>query len=229
MNVTLCSAFRNASGYIDRYFKQVHGLEDALEARGDSFRLIVGEGDSTDDTWDKVLHGAWQFVGAIDRYSHGGQDYGSVVNAERFANLAKVWNRIWNYIPADADAVLFVESDLIWEPATLLALLDDLAEHPAVAPMVMLRREGYHPAFFYDNWGYWRNGVQISIMPPYFADMPPNGELLELDSAGSCMAIRGDVARRVTWPGDVIRGVCRQIREGGDSVWLNPKVSVTHP
>lgn len=228
MNVTLCSAFRNASGYIDRFIWQEIRLRKLLGERGGTLSLILAEGDSVDDT-GRILSDEYSDMpnALLLNVSHGGADYGSIVNAERFANLAKVWNAIWQRIPADADAVLFVESDLVWEPATMLALLDDLAEYPAVAPMVMLRREGYDPNFFYDNWGYWRGGVQIGVMPPYFAEL--NGSLLELDSAGSCIAMRGDIARGLTWPPeDVARGVCRQIRVRGGSVWLNPKVSVIH-
>lgn len=232
MNVTLCSAFRNSTPYLRRYFEQVARLGNLLDGH---LHVIWCEGDSTDRTYNALVavssFGKAQgcYTTDVFQHSHGGPDHGSVVNAERFANMAKVWNEIWRRIPDDADAVVFVESDLIWEPATIIALLDDLAIVPAVAPKIILRREGYHPEFWYDNWGFWRNGVQIRTMPPYFAELTPDGDLLELDSAGSCLVMRGDVARRVSWPPeDVIRGVCRQIREGGDSVWLDAMQKVIH-
>lgn len=191
---------------------------------------IWGEGDHIDHT-RRVLDVASTFYDAeIVTVNHGGPDHGSVVNADRFANLAKVWNEIWQRIPQDTDAVIFVESDLIWQPATMLALLDDIEKVPCVAPMTILRREGWPPRFFYDNWGYWRNGTQIGTMPPYFADLLPDTHLLELDCAGSCLVMRGDIARHVYWPSeDVVRGVCRLIREQGGSVWLDPTQKVIHP
>lgn len=233
MNVTLCSAFRNATPYILRGMEQMARLGNLLDGH---LHLVLCEGDSSDETYAALLeltplpvkYGC--YTADIFQHHHFGPDHGSVVNAERFANLSKVWNAIWTRIPQDADAVVFVEADLIWEPATILALLDDLAHVPAVAPMIMLEREGWPKGFFYDNWGYWRGGIQIRTMPPYFADLTSDADLLELDSAGSCLVMRGNVARRVTWPPeDVIRGVCRQIREGGDSVWLDANLSVVHP
>lgn len=230
MNVTLCSAFRSSMSYLARYLNQVSGLRQALGDRDDRLNFVWGEGDHVDDT-RRVLVGASVFYNAeIVTVNHFGPDHGSVVNAERFANMAKVWNEIWRRIPDDADAVIFVESDLIWEPATMLALLDDLEHVPAVAPKIILQREGYHPAFWYDNWAFWRNGVQISVVPPYFADLIGNDDLLGLDSAGSCLVMRGNVARGLCWPPeDVVRGVCRQIRERGDSIWLDAKETVIHP
>lgn len=229
MNVTLCSAFRSATSYIERYCSQVGALATALLNRGDHLNCIWGEGDHTDDT-PLVLRTAAPFYDAeIVTVNHGGPDHGSVVNAERFANMAKVWNEIWARIPGDADAVIFVEADLVWESCTMLALLGDLQDVPCVAPKIILRREEWPANFWYDNWGYWRNGVQIGTMPPYFVDLMPDTHLLELDSAGSCLVMRGDVARGLTWPPeDVIVGICRQIRERGGSVWLDAQQKVIH-
>jgi hypothetical protein len=230
MNVTLCSAFRNAEGYIGRYFDQLSALAIALLDRGDHLYCVWGEGDHTDDT-PHVLDAAARFFDSdIVTVNHGGQDYGSVVHPDRFANLSKVWNAIFERIPHDSDAVIVCESDLIWQPQTLLALLDHLAHVPAVSPMIVLERDGWPKEYAYDRWAFWRNGVQIRSMPPYFDDLDGDPDLVELDSGGSCMAMRGDVARRVTWPPeDVFRGLCRQIREGGDSVYLDMRLKVAHP
>lgn len=234
MNVTLCSAFRNASGYIGRYFHQVSDLENSLFLRGDRLSAIWCEGDSTDDTW-RILNNFCEGAGNITdslyasclfQHAHGGADFGSIVNAERFANLADVWNAIWQRIPDNADAVLFVESDLVWEPETMLALLDDLAHVPAVAPMVM--HGGFKPNAYYDSWGYRKDGERFKRYPPYFDGWPVT-ELAPIDSAGSCIAMRGDLARQLTWPAeDVCVGVCRQIYEHGGSVWLDPTQEILH-
>ena len=228
MNVTLCSAFRNANTYIQRYFDQIQKLGWLLRERGDCLRLIVAEGDSTDRTAESVFWAMHHFDGEIVTVNHGGPDYGSVVNAERFANIAKVCNAIWERVPQDADAVIFVESDLIWEPATMLALLDDLAHVPAVSPMVMMTNGA-----FYDVWAFRKNGWHFRHYAPYWDDDFPYVDMsrpVQLDSAGSCMAIRGPLARQLCWPAaDVFVGLCRRIYELGDSVWLDPKLSVTHP
>lgn len=236
MNVTLCSAFRNSSAYIDRYFVQVAGLRDALKRRGDCLYLVLAEGDSVDATWSDLFWQTDDFDAEVLRVNHGGPDHGSVVNAERFANMAKVWNEIWRRIPDDADAVIFVESDLIWQPSTILALLDDLEHVPAVAPKIILRREGWPPNLFYDVWAFRRNGEHFTHNPPYVPltvkghiEMM-DGSLGQIDSAGSCIVMRGEVARGLCWPPeDVVVGVCRQIRERGDSIWLDAQQTVVHP
>lgn len=228
MNVTLCSAFRNATPYLERYCHQVSELAQALADRDDSLSCVWGEGDHTDHT-RRVLEVASVFYDAdVVNVSHGGPDHGSIVNAERFANLSKVWNAIWARIPQDADAVVFVESDLIWEPATIIALLDDLAHVPAVAPMVMLEREGFPANQFYDCWAFRKDGKHFRPQPPYF-DESPRGPATVLDSAGSCIVMRGDVARGLVWPAeDVAVGICRQIRERGGDVWLDGQLGVVH-
>lgn len=233
MNVTLCSAFRNASGYVPRYFAQIDNLANALVGRGDTLSLILAYGDSVDNTGEMVRCHTTDMDGdygvCLFECSHGGPDHGSVVNTERFANMAKVWNAIWAKLPTDADAVIFVEADLIWELSTLLGLLDNLSDYPAIAPKILLRRHGWPEHYWYDNWAFWRNGTQIASMPPYFGDWIEDAPL-QIDSAGSCLLMRGDVARQVAWPPeDVVVGVCRQIYEHGNSVWLDPKVSVYHP
>jgi hypothetical protein len=234
MNVTLCSMFRNMGNRLYLYIKQIEHLSYLLRGRGDCVHFIWCEGDSTDETSDKLrkVAASDNLAGfhSIDlfQYHHGGPEYGSVVNATRFANLAKVCNAVWQRVPQDADVVLWVESDLIWEPDTMVKLIDSLSTYPAVSPMVLLKRDGYPPGYFYDNWAARKNGVRIGTMPPYF----PGWDMvtpLEVDSAGSVLAIRGDLARQVTWPEeDVIVGLCRQISKVGGRIWVNPNLKVVH-
>lgn len=234
MNVTLCSAFRNATPYLERYLRQVSGLGERLWNQGNRLSIVLCEGDSSDNTYQLLGDAISRqvddyFPVDVDlfQHSHGGPDHGSVVNAERFANLARVWNAIWARIPQDADAVIFVESDLAWEPATIIALLDDLAHVPAVAPMVMLKREEWPDNCFYDFWAFRKNGRNFCMLPPYSEWL--GNDMMQLDSAGSCIVMRSDLARQLTWPPeDVCVGLCRQIYELGGSVWLDPKASVIH-
>lgn len=232
MNITLCSAFRNSCAYIGRYFEQVAQLHDALHARGgpkgNPLNLLFGWGDS-DDSTDALLMRLGRPLGAtLVEYHHGGPVFDSVVHLSRFAQLAAVWNRIWERIPNDADAVLFVESDLIWQAGTMLTLLDRLADYPAIAPMILLRREPYPSYYWYDSWAFVKDGGHIANSPPYF-DGWDLREPIRVDSAGSCLAIRGEIARQLYWPAeDVVVGVCRQIREQYGSVWLDPAAEVYH-
>jgi hypothetical protein len=109
MNVTLCSAFRNASNFVGRYQRQVYGLADALEERGDRLNCIWGEGDSTDDTLYLLQCLSPTFNAEIIDVAHGGKHYGSVVDVERFKQLAGVANKIWSHIPESAEVVIWCE------------------------------------------------------------------------------------------------------------------------
>lgn len=232
VNVTLCSSFRNASSFVGRYQRQAYALAGMLEERRDCLTCVWGEGDSTDDTLYLLQCLAPAFNAEIIDVSHGGQTWGSVVHPDRFKQLAFVANRIWQRIPADADVVIWAESDLTWEASTILALIDDLEQVPCVAPMVMHKTnpglyQGDGP-FFYDVWGHRRNGMRFTNEPPYHADL--NGGLLEMDSVGSCVAMNAGLARHLTWPEeDCIVGLCRKAREYGASIWCNSGLAIFHP
>lgn len=226
MNVVICSAFRNSATYIDRYFDQIDRLANLLARRGDWLSLVLGYGDSTDGTGELLFEAAANSIGArLVDVSHGGQAYGSIVNAERFRQLAYIGNKIFANVPDDADAVIWLESDLIWEPGVIAELLNHLQWHACVAPMVL----DSNGVTFYDVWAYRRGGVEFAKQPPYHVGL--NGDhMVEMDSVGSCVVMRADAAKRVTVPeADVLVGVCRQIREMGGRVWLDSSQKVYHP
>lgn len=224
MNVTLISAFRNSEQRVGAFCDQTYQLYKALEARGDTLFLILGEGDSTDRTRAYL---AALFAGSdhvLVDCSHGGPIYGPVVDEQRFRQLAHVGNQMWRHIPADAGAVVQVESDLLWSTDTLLGLLNQLAEVPCVAPLLLEKET----ALFYDVWAYRRGGKHFTKPRPYHPDI--GAGLLELDSAGSCLVMNAAIARQLTWPQeDVIVGICNQIKALGGSIWLAPQFTVYHP
>jgi hypothetical protein len=224
MNVTIVSCFRNATGYIPRYFDQVGALAKALAARGDWLKLILGYGDSTDGTGEMLFEEAQFSLDALlVDCSHGGREFGSIENPQRFKQLAYVGNKLLDCVPPQADVVGIVESDLIWDAATLVRLIDHLAEVPAVAPMIM---DG--PNSFYDVFAFRRDGVRFTKTSPYYPGL--NGQLFQVDSAGSVLFVRGELARKARLTdGEAIIGWCRQINEYGGSIWLDPTQAVEHP
>lgn len=226
MKITIVSAFRQASSYIERYCEQMDGLQSLLLGRGDSLRLVLGYGDSSDGTdamlYDECLQ---RFDCHLVDVSHGGPYFASIEHPQRFKQLALIGNKLWAQIPFDADVVALVESDLIWQAVTLLALMNHLSVYPAIAPLIMdLRPWGR----FRDVYAFRRNGERFTNYPPYHADL--NGEVLQVDSAGSVLVMRGNVARGLCWPEeDVVVGVCRQIYERGGAVYVDPALKVIHP
>jgi GT2 family glycosyltransferase len=231
MKVILLSAMRDAVSYLPRYIEQVAGLYLALLDRGDELSLLIGEGDSTDDT-RRMLVGAMRQTGLPGRLidvTHGGPVYGSIEDAGRFAQLAGVANALWRQIPDDAGVVVFVDSDLIWEPGTLVTLIDRLAEYGAASPLIVYEPNGNGPGRqYYDVWGFRKGGVRFVAEPPYHSAV--NGQPVELDSAGGCVAMLGEAARRVWFPADdVAVGMTRMLAEHGHPVWLQPDLEVWHP
>lgn len=230
MNVTLCSAFRNSvqNGHLDRYIEQVWALHGALDERGDALYCVWGEGDSADDTRSQLASGlyAWDF--ALVDCTHGGADYPSIVLEERWKQLAHVGRCIWAAIPADADVVVYVESDLAWEAQTLVTLIDRLTDYPAISPMIMLERKGWPVNSFYDTFVFRKDGRHFGHHPPYHPCYRPDQPFM-VDSAGSVMAFRGDIARRIVFGEDTIfLGICQQVYEMGYSVWVDPTLNTIH-
>lgn len=231
MKVCVCSCFRNATAHLDRYLAQLGGLRRLLAPQGTLHPIWV-EGDSTDATWEWLLDDAPRLNARLIACDHGGPVYGSIVHPERFRQLAWVANAMWRQIPANADAVVLLDGDLFWQPETIVALLDHLADYPAVAPRVLhATNPGLYSGpgpFWYDSFGFRRNGARFTNEPPYHPDL--NGAMLQLDSAGGCLAMRGELAHGLVWPEEeVIVGFCRSLYEQGGSIWLDPTLTVYHP
>lgn len=228
MNVVICSAFRNAGHLIENYFNQIDALAHLLVKRGDWLSLVLGYGDSDDGTGEMLFDAAANSIGArLVEVSHGGQAYGSVVNAQRFKQLAYVGNKILANVPfEDADAVIWLESDLIWEPSVIAELLNHLQWRACVAPCIL----DSNGTTWYDTWAYRQGGICFVKQRPYHSCMMQGDHMIELDSVGSCVVMRADAIKGVTVPeDDVIVGVCRQIKDMGGRVFLDSSLEVFHP
>jgi len=236
MKIAFVSAFRNCAQHVPRYFQQVAGLYFLLDERGHRPYLLIGEGDSDDHTPAMLLSGMQKLglAGKILDVSHGGPSFGSIINTQRFAQLAAVYNTLWTHIPDDAGAVVFVEGDLIWQPAVMAEMVDRLDRFPAVAAMVFhapgctLYGRDPNVRWFYDRWGFAAQGEHFTNAPPYHPSV--NGKPVALDSAGSCVVMREGVARRVHFPAEnMVQGMTQMLAANGTPVWLQPDLIVEHP
>lgn len=226
MNVVLLSMFSTSMGYLSRYFDQVEALRGALEARNAHLRLVLCEGDSQDETWFALwdMAGERGLVTHLFQQHHGNQVYGSIEEPARFAQLSRIWNEMLERVTADDDVAVLVESDLIWEPATMLRLIRHAQIlQGVVCPMVM---QG--DTYFRDVWAYRCQGRRFTNEPPYHPAL--NGALLELDSAGSCLAMPAEALMtcRTTEEEELV-GFCKQARERGYRIWLDARLRVEHP
>lgn len=226
MRITICSIFRNSEKYLHRYFEQIEELILDLAKYGNTINLLLGEGDSNDRTRESLPKYGYEIVDV----THGGKEYGSIVNPIRFANLAKAWNTIWETIPVSADAVVFLEADLKWRAEDLIHLIEDLMYVSVVSPMIMCGNPRFPKNQFYDIWAFRKEGKQFNPHPPYFKGYCNDTDLVPLDSSGSCVVMKGDIARRIRFtPDDVIVGMCSQIRSMRYGIWMDQNVKFIHP
>ena len=223
MRIALGSIFRNSSQYIPRYFEQVAKLESALHGRH-TLRLVLVEGDSTDDTWELIKMFASE-GDDISQLHHGGKVYGPMDHPQRWVNISMVCNHLLERLTDKDEIFIYVESDLIWSVGTMTKLLAHLHAVDVVSPLC-IGRDGC----FYDTWGYRKDGQQFSKEKPYHPELAPAG-LTEIDSAGSCIVMSGKVAHesRFNPPHLGIVGWCQDMHARGYTHWLDGRLEVKHP
>lgn len=230
MNTVLGSAFRNAAGVqINRWANQCCSLEMALESLGHSIRMVAVEGDSTDNTRNE-LHALGEAGAPISvlTCNHGGRVFGSTEEEDRLAALSQVGNAILSGVDEEDDYLIYVESDLIWETRTIVSLIDTLMarELDVIAPMIFAG-ENFYDIFVYRG----LDGERFSPFPPYHKHLTLGDSLpIEVESAGSCLIMKGEVARDCRIRNDrALLGFCKDVREKGYHIFVDPTQRIYHP
>ena len=242
MNVLLISAFRNSSrAHIDRWHAQTGQLGNALyPVNRTRLSTLAVEGDSANPTYEmlksRIEKGRGERTSRwLTQYHHNGPHFGSVESAERMTQLSLVADHWLDYIRrchmlSSSDVVIYVESDLIWEASTMVALIDALAgttEYDVVSPLVFA---GEH---FYDVWGFrGLDGSQFAPFPPYHSSIPISADphLVEVSSIGSCVAFRPVVATSApSMSGGAFVGWCANVRAAGHRIAVAPSLRIHHP
>jgi hypothetical protein len=226
MNVAIGSAFRNCGPNVMRYVERVASLRNSRFTIADQVRIIAAEGDSTDDTRGLLAYAARYHGVPLDfvECAHGGPEFGSTEAPERMQALSKVCNAIFDDVRPEDDALFYVESDLLWDYNTAKTLISRAFHRDAgfdvFVPMVMAG-----PAF-YDIWGFRTlDGTRFSSLPPFAPGLSDG--LYEIGSAGSCLAMRGEVARACRVRNDYcLVGWCEDARARGYRLALCPHLSV---
>lgn len=127
----------------------------------------------------------------------------------------------------EVDYVLWLESDLIYQPGMLDRLIAD--EKPAIAPMIWVFDKP--ETRFYDIWAYrHEKGNFPPHTPAWYAENYPK-EPFEIRTAGSVILAEAkfiyDGARFDER--EAIVSYCENLREKGATIWCDPKVHVQHP
>jgi hypothetical protein len=222
MSISLISLFRDCEGeQIRRWASQVKAFAASTPH---SVIAIAVEGDSKDGTRAQLQHESLGFAELrLVRCDVGVPRYPSCEDPARLKALSSVLNAGMAAVDNRADFVIFVESDLIWEPQTFHSLVDFLnVGLDVVAPMI------FAGDIFYDTWGFRTlSGHRFGCLPKM------NGlkrEPLELGSVGSCLAMRAEVARRCRVSNDLaLVGWCEDVRRNGFHIFVAPTLSVRHP
>lgn len=227
MNVVLGSAWRNAAGLqTTKYFSQAAALYVDLLKRGHSLRVIAVEGDSVDGTRDCIKAEAARYGLFLDlrTKNHGGPVFSSTEHPERMEALSGVGNEILAGVRNTDDVLVYVESDLIWKPDTIVRCIDQLGTGiDVVAPMTFA---GEH---FYDVWAFRVNGSRFGPFAPFY-DRLRLDSLTPVDSVGSCLVMKADVARKTApMTNGAIVEWCANARNAGFKLFCDARERIHHP
>lgn len=213
----LASVFRDSESYLDRYVAQVEALREEMPVY-----VVAVEGDSDDNTWKALQDTDFYSL----KVEHGGPRFGSIDQPVRWRQIAaacQVSMIAATRLCEPNDTFCYIESDLLWEPETMVRLVDDLIRVPAVAPLSM--KDGQ----FYDIWGYRAQEEPFRAMMPFFPGYDPDA-LNPIDSSGSCFATLGHYLPMLNFsPTTCIRGIGQSLRDNGYQLYLDPTVAVHHP
>lgn len=224
-NVTICTPMRDSSPRLDAYIARVN----ALDYPSEQLRIVIAEGDSVDDTGQRVQMWAREDPRVTMVHADTGKPrYGSVVHPERFEVLAHVFNAALAQVDtAWSTHVLFLPDDISFEPDLLHRLL---AHNVAiVAPLVW--GDWYGNAYFYDTWAFSRKNIGnfYNFSRAWANDNLPQG-LIEMDTVGGTMLMRSLVIAagcRYT-PQEVDRGLCKMASAYGFDIWCDTMTNVRH-
>jgi len=149
----------------------------------------------------------------------------------KYADNARARNElVERHLRPEHTHILWLDVDLVEVPARIVELLAEVSEGDIVAPFVLLERNlRFPPDRFYDIGGFIQDGRRFELYPLYCE----GGDLVEVDSVGSCYLIPAEVYRargRYAPIGDEVEHVSlmAQAREMGFRVYARRDVVVRH-
>lgn len=231
MNTVVLSFFRNVCDRrVHQFMQQVADL--ITDSRRSDISLVAVYGDSKEDMPEILERQAQKLKVPMTlvRHDHGGPHYGSTENPARMRDLSGVANAGLDKVYAltlGNCQVLYVESDLLWDPHTILRLFEKLRLSryaDAIAPLVFA---GEH---FYDVYAFrGLDGSRFAPFAPYHADLKID-ELTEVSSVGSCFVMKGTLLRdtRIINDGALI-GFWEAALRNGHRVFVDSTERVEHP
>lgn len=212
--VLIAAPVRNSSKWIHRFL----GCLDALDYPNDRLYFAFLEGDSSDDTFEKLIRFARAHSNVwLKKYS--------VPIEHRIARLAHLRNKILNEAVNEQDYVFWIDSDIVKFPPDMLKrfIAHDL---DIIAPYVLI--DGQKK--FYDTLAFRFGKKRFSPQFPYCA-AGRDGHVFEANSVGSCYLVKRKVYDANVRYGDQISeqvSFCFTARDKGFKIWVDPKITVLH-
>lgn len=208
---------------------RIVALRTLVETEGGSVRVVAVEGDSKDST-DKYLQSESDSL-LIDlqlvTHNHGLGVFGSTEDADRLEALTGVMMAGMNAVRETDDAVLYIESDLIWEASEVVAALrlsiSRSQGFDIISPLI------FCGALFYDVFAFRIGEERFTQRPPYHPKLQASG-ITEVDSVGSCLTMRSEVAMTVKPKGLLgLISWCAGARAQGLRIGVAPHLRIEHP
>lgn len=216
--VAVYSLFRNNSKDVARTF----GERALWNYDRDKVTHICIEGDSTDDTYEK-LKKIQGFKTIIKKVDQGTPHYGSYAIPERLEALSRLWNIALEIaLDEGAEHLLMLDSDITTPPHILTRLIAHKKD--VVSPMFFFEKS----VFWRDTWGYHADGVDFLNRYPYHKRYSGRG-LFEVDCVGVPFMRRQVAESGVRYGPHEVRSFCAEVRAKGFTIWVDPGMAVYHP
>jgi hypothetical protein len=207
---------------------------ESLDYSVDALRIVCVEGDSVDDTAERLE--AWA---AVDRRvtvvtcDTGKARFGSVVDPERFSVLAQVFNAGLERVDLEwADYVMMLPADIFYEPDIVKRLVKraEGVDVDVVCPLTWTLGPPNRMRF-YDLWALSEAGRFFGPFSPEFAEARWGGRLAEMTTVGGTLLAKAAVLQAgVRYTEDEVdRGFSARARRLGYRLWLDSGASVYHP
>ena len=234
-DLTILSIFRQSEKYVYRYLQQV---TEAFEVNGGKCHAVWLEGDSSDNTYKILQEGKEKLeqTGRVDvtliKYDNGGPHWESIINADRWYQLATCWNNCLAGLKP-SKITICVESDLIYNPAIIQQLVSKIDEtHHVIYPMLMTYDGSYEKTpespRFHDTWGMRRGEIRFSNYPPYWVQsdfLKEEEDLLQITLGGGMIVTTYNYQKR----GHFETSCCIMTYPPDVNLFMHKKLSIYHP
>lgn len=226
-NVTIVSPFRDNADQVRLFANDTLDLDYPFT----NLRIVAVEGDSQDGTLTKLK--IWQqqdYRLTVIKQDTNEPRYPSVVSQERFAHLAKVFNKClesvnWGW----SDYSLIIPSDVSFQADLISKLV--MAEVDLISPMFWIGDMANGDCRFYDIWGFINMDGQ-NFRGYSFAWYQQNldaqpFEMSYIGGAMLCSRRAYEVGCRYTAEA-ADHGLCDTAKEKGFSLWCHPGAHIIH-